>query len=107
MLCGQGRGDINRLRALECFCQMPPAPEEMLGAYKEGLGSQCPRPPSIFLILCCCLAFAQLRGRVLAERIALLIVELLVGNALGLDEVEELAESAAFLSAALVFIRVA
>ena len=43
----------------------------------------------------------------LAEGIALLVVELLVGNALGLDEVEELAESAAFLSAALVFIRVA
>ena len=43
----------------------------------------------------------------LAEGIALLIVELLVGNALGLDEVEELAEGTAFLSAALVFIRVA
>lgn len=43
----------------------------------------------------------------LAEGIALFVVELLVGDALGLDEVEELAEGAAFLSAALVFVGVA
>lgn len=40
---------------------------------------------------------AQLKtGGVLAEGIALFVVELLVGDALGLDEVEELAEGAAF-----------
>ena len=43
----------------------------------------------------------------LTEGIALLVVELLVGDTLGLDEVEELAEGAAFLSAALVFVGVA
>ena len=43
----------------------------------------------------------------LADGIAVLIVELFVGHALGLDEVEEFAEGAAFFPAALIFVGVA
>ena len=69
---------------------------------------QAPGPLSSISISYCRQAIAQLKtGGVLAEGIALFVVELLVGDALGLDEVEEFAEGAAFLSAALVFVGVA